>query len=214
MQTEAIAVRLAAIYSHPKYFLKYCTFTKDGNDLQHPVKAFPYHLEYHQEICDKWHSSTKFIIEKSRQMQITWTMLAMHLWFGLTGTDREIYFRRQTFEDALKLLEDMEFIYDHIPTAIWPRDLLPEKKTREGILSFPELNTTFFAVSSGRDKMRGRTPTAVLLDEFAFQDDDEFVYQTLKPSFNGGAKITIVSTPKPLFGAEDPYFRRIIQDRA
>jgi len=209
-----VAKRMIALHAHPKYFLKYCTYTKDGNDLNSPCKPFPFHLDYHQQIADIWHSNPHFIIEKSRQMQITWIMLAMHLWFGLTGPDREIYFRRQTFEDALKLLEDMEYIYDHIPTEMWPHELLPKKKTREGILEFPDLNTTFFAVSSGKDKMRGRTPSAVLLDEFAFQDDDAMVYQTLKPSFQGGAKISIVSTPKPLFGTEDPYFRQIMEDRA
>jgi len=207
--SEAAAKRLLAIKSHPKYFLKYATYTKDGNDLENPCKRFPWDLPYHENICNAWNDSRLFIIEKSRQMQITWHMLAVHLWLGLTGPDREIYFRRQTFEDAIKLLEDLEYIYDHIPNEIWPRELLPKKYTKEGIFRLPEINTTFFAVSSGRDKMRGRTPSAVLLDEFAFQDDDQMVYQTLKPSFQGQAKISIVSTPKPLFAGDDPYFRKI-----
>lgn len=205
--------RLALIKSHPKYFLKFCTFTKDGNDLFTPCKAFPFHLEYHQRITDEWFTNQLTAIVKSRQMQLTWLCLALHLWFGLTGTDREIYFRRQNFEDSLKLLEDMKYIYDHIPESVWPKDLLPTIVSKEGILEFPQLNTKFYAVSSGRDKMRGRTPSAVLLDEYAFQEDDEFVYQTLKPSIQGGAKITLVSTPKPLFGGEDPMMRKIIDDR-
>ena len=214
MFDEKAAKRLLAIKSHPKYFLKYCTFTKDGNDLDSPCKRFPFHLDYHQKIIDTWYTERLLIIEKSRQMQITWGMLACHLWLGLTGPDREIYFRRQTFEDAQKLLDDMEYVYDHIPESIWPKDLLPEKYTKEGFLAFPEINTTFYAISSGRDKMRGRTPTAVLLDEFAFQDDDAMVYQTLKPAFQGGSKISIVSTPKPLFAGENPYFKRIMDDTA
>lgn len=211
---EATAKRLLAIKTHPKYFLKYAVYTKDGNDMENPCKRFPMHLPYHQEICDIWNDNQLFIIEKSRQMQITWSMLSLHLWLGLTGADREIYFRRQTFEDAQKLLDDMEYIYDHIPQEIWPREVLPQKYTKEGIFSLPDINTTFYAISSGRDKMRGRTPTAVLLDEYAFQEDDAMVYQTLKPSFQGSAKISIVSTPKPLFGTEDPYFRKIFEDRA
>lgn len=210
--SQELAQRISAIKAHPKFFLKYCTFTKDGNDLKQPCKRFPYELPYHQEVCDLWNNSSLFIIEKSRQMQITWSMLAMHLWLGLSP-DREIYFRRQTFDDALKLLDDMEYIYNHIPEEVWPRALLPKIQKREGIFSFPEINTHFYAISSGRDKMRGRTPTAVLLDEFAFQDDDSMVFQTLRPSFNGGAKISIVSTPKPLFGQDDPIFRRLMQDR-
>ena len=209
-----VAKRLAAIKSNPKYFFAHCVYTKDGNDMNNPCKAFPWHLEYHHKLCDLWHQNRMFIIEKSRQMQVTWFMLAAHLWLGLTGPDREIYFRRQTFDDAQKLLDDMEYIYDHIPEEIWPKELLPAKYTKEGIFSLPEINTTFYAVSSGRDKMRGRTPTAVLLDEFAFQEDDKMVYQTLKPSFQGQSKISIVSTPKPLFGTDDPYFRKISEDRA
>lgn len=210
---NAIAKRLLAIKSHPRYFMKYCVYTKDGNDLESPCKQFPWHLEYHSEICNLWHEARLFIIEKSRQMQVTWHMLGLHLWLGLTGAEREIYFRRQTFDDALKLLEDLEYLYDHIPEEIWPKDLLPQKYTKEGFFKFPEINTTFYAVSSGRDKMRGRTPTAVLLDEFAFQEEDAMVYQTLKPAFQGDAKISIVSTPRPLFAGDDPQFRKIMQDR-
>lgn len=209
-----LARRLLAIKSHPKFFLKYGVFTKDGNDLNTPCKPFPFHLEYHQEICDTWAQNNLFICLKSRQMQVTWIMLALHLWLALTGPDREIYFRRQTMDDALKLLEDTRYIYDHIPESVWPRELLPQLDYKEGFLRFPEINTTIYAVSSGRDKMRGRTPSAVLLDEYAFQDDDEMVYQTLKPAFQGGAKISIVTTPKPLFANEDPYARRIFEDRA
>lgn len=211
---ERVLKRLIAIKSHPKYFLNYCTFTKDGNDMNSPCKAFPFHLPYHQEVCDTWAANNLFICLKSRQMQLTWSMLAMHLWLALTGPDREIYFRRQTMDDALKLLEDTKYIYDHIPENIWPRELLPEIQCKEGFLRFPEINTTIYAISSGKDKMRGRTPSAVLLDEFAFQDDDAMVYQTLKPSFHGGAKISIVTTPKPLFADEDPYARKIFEDRA
>jgi len=210
---DEIARRLLAIKSHPKYFLKYACFTKDGNDMNNPCKPFPFHLQYHQEICDAWAESNLFIIEKSRQMQMTWFALGVHLWLALTGPDREIYLRRQTFDDALKLLDDTRYIYDHIPESIWPKSLLPELKTKEGMLVFPDINTTIFAVSEGKDKMRGRTPSAVLLDEFAFQTDDEMVWQTIRPSLQGGARVTIVSTPKPLFGQEDPVFRRIIEDR-
>ena len=194
--------------------MKYCAFTKDGNDMKSPCKPFPFQLEYHQDLCDAWAQSNLFITQKSRQMQVTWHMLGLHLWLALTGTDREIYLRRQTFDDALKLLEDTQYIYDHIPTEIWPKEALPKIYSREGVIMFPDLNNTIYAVSSGRDKMRGRTPTAALLDEFAFQDDAEFVYQTLKPSFSGGSKISIVSTPKPLFGDEDPIFRKLFEDRA
>lgn len=204
--------RLLAIKSHPKYFLKYCCFTKDGNNIDDPRRKFPFEIEYHQRVCDIWFDNRLFIIGKSRQMTITWHMLAVHLWLGLTGANREIYFRRQTFEDAQKLLDDMEFIYDNIPDTVWPRDLLPEKHKKEGFLSFPEINTIFYAVSSGRDKLRGRTPTAVLLDEYAFQDDDEMVYSTIKPSLQGGARISIVSTPKALFAGDDPYFKKIMED--
>jgi len=209
-----LAKRLKLITSHPRYFLEHCVFTKDGNSLDNPCRKFPYQLDYHKQICDVWFDNRLFIIEKSRQMQITWTMLGMHLWLGMTGSDREIYFRRQNFEDSLKLLSDMEYIYDHIPEDMWPRKFRPKKQTKEGIFMLPELNTVFYAVSSGKDKMRGRTPTAVLLDEFAFQEDDEMVYQTLKPSLSGGARISIVSTPCPVFGGEYPYFRRIINDDA
>lgn len=210
---DDVARRLLAIKSHPKYFLKYATFTKDGNDLVNPCKPFPYNVFYHQVLCDEWYNNKFIIVPKSRQMQVSWSMLACFLWLGLTGADREIYFRRQTFDDALKLLEDMRYIYDHIPSEIWPRELLPEMQSKEGILYCPDINTTWYAISSGRDKMRGRTPTGVLLDEFSYQDDASMVLQTILPAARGGCKVAVVSTYKPIFAGEDPTFNKLVDDR-
>lgn len=205
--------RLEVLRSHPRYFIKHCVFTKDGNRIENPKRAFPYQLEYHQQMIDDWYDNRLFACIKSRQMQVTLQVLACHLWLGLFRPNLEIYFRRAVFEDALKLLEDMEFMYDNIPEDILPKDLYPRKYTKEGLFSLPSINTNFYAVASGKDKMRGRTPSAVFLDEFAFQEDDDLVYKTLKPSIQGGARVSIISTPKPLFGLEDPYFRKIVEDR-
>lgn len=210
---EKIVKRLALVRSHPKYFIKHCVYTKDGARIENPKRAFPYEVDYHQKMIDTWFDNRLFACIKSRQMQVTLQMLACHLWLGLFRPNLEIYFRRAVYEDALKLLEDMEFMYDNIPNDVLPKELYPTKYTKEGIFRLPDINTTFYAVSSGADKMRGRTPSAVLLDEFAFQDDDELTYQTLKPAIQGGSRVSIISTPKPLFGDADPYFRKIIEDR-
>jgi hypothetical protein len=206
--------RLVTLRSHPKYFMKYAVWTKDGNNPEQPCRRFPYHIEYHRRIIDLWYDNRLFAIIKSRQMQITWSMLGLHLWYALTGPDREIYMRRQTYDDALKLLEDTKYIYDHIPESVWPKELLPEIYTKEGLIMFPEINSQIIAVSSGRDKMRGRTPSAVLLDEFAFQEDAALVYATIKPSIQGGGRISMISTPAPMFGSEEPMFRQIVMDRS
>lgn len=203
---------MALIKSNPKYFMKYCLFTKDGNSLENPCRQFPYEMEYMAEMIEDWTNNRLFICHKSRQMVTSLCMLGLHLWLALTGPDREIYLRRQNFDDANKLLEDMKYMYDHIPEDVWPKELLSSCRSTEGMLTFEDLNTKVYAVSSGKDKLRGRTPTAVLLDEYAFQDDDAMVYQTIKPALQGGARISIISTSAPLFGGDSPYFRKIFDD--
>lgn len=205
--------KVKLLSGHPKFFMKYCCYTKDGNDPANPIKKFPYHIPYHQALIETFHSERLVAIIKSRQMQITWSTLGYILWYSMFHTDQEIYVRRQTFEDAQKLLDDLYFIYEHIPLDIFPEEIYPKAKPTEGMIYFPELNNQIIAVCSGKDRMRGRTPSVVVLDEFAFQDDDAMVFSTLKPSLQGGAKVILISTPKPLFGGEDPYFRRVIEDR-
>lgn len=205
--------RLALIVSHPKYFMKYACYTKDGSHSE-TCRQFPYHIPYHQALIDLWFHRNKMIITKSRQMQVTWVMLGLHLWLAMTGSDREIYLRRTKEADAFKLVDDMKYIYDNIPEAMWPKELKPKMIATAGKLYFPGLNTFVQGVAAGGDQLRGRTPTAILLDEFAFEENDEAVYNTIKPALQAVAsKITAVSTTKKLKPGEDPYHRQIEEDR-
>ena len=210
---DKMAKRLAAIYSHPKYFLKYCVFTRDPNDPDNPVKKFPFHLEYHQRATDLWFNNTKYITLKSRQMQESWRLLACNLWLAMTGPHRDIYIRKSIWEEAVELVERMKFMYDHIPEEIWPLELRPKFTIKQGEMSFTEINSNIYAVASGKDKARGKTPTSVIIDEYAFMEDDELSFATLKPALQGSARVALISTPCPIFGKKDPYHRRIIEDR-
>lgn len=211
--SDKILKRLALIKSHPKYFIKYCTYTKNQADPDNSCQPFPWHLKFHRQTLEAWFQHEKIVVLKSRQMQFSWLMLAAHLWLAMTRKDQDIYIRRNNWKDALQLLNRIQYIYDNMPEAIWPKELRPSMKTKEGQIYFPELNSYIFAMAKGADQGRGETPSALLIDEFAFQEDASEFWSTLTPALQGKSKVTCISTPCPLYGDEDPIHRRLVEDR-
>ena len=205
--------RFALLQSDPWYFLKYCVYTADNSSEDRPIKPAPIDRSYLHDIVDVWRDNRLVVINKSRRMWISWLMVSLHLWLCITKAERNVFMRSKVFEDAQDLLDKARGIYERIPESIWPRELLPSLRSKEGQLYFPELNSYMLAVSSGADKTRGRTASAILFDEAAFQDDFADAFQATKPTIEGGGRITIVSTPPKIYAGDDPFFRRLLEDR-
>lgn len=210
---EDVLKRFKLIQEHPRYFVENCVFTKNQANSKNPCQPFPYHLEYNRRVVDRWFENNKFIELKSRQMQQSWLMLACHLWFAMTGKDRDIYIKKQKWEEALGLLKRMEYIYENIPSSIWHPDLKPQISTKEGQIYFPQIGSIIKATAQGKDQLRGETPSALFIDEFAFQEDAKEFMGTVGPALQGESRLSIVSTPCALFGDDDPYHRKLFEDR-
>ena len=197
----------------PWLFVKYCVYTADNVDLVNPIKRAPTDREYLQRITEVWKENNLILINKSRRMWMSWLMVSLHLHMAFTGCERNVFLRSQAFDDAEVLVSKAESIYHRIPEEIWPKELRPTCKRREGYLCFPEVNSYIYAVSSGVDKARGATATAILFDEFAFLDDAQKAFASTKPTADGGGKITLLSTPPVLFAGADCFWKRLIEDR-
>lgn len=197
----------------PWYFLKYAVITADNTSETQPLKRAPIDRIYLKRLVDLWKNERLICINKSRRMWITWLYVSLHLHLAITKTERNVFFRSKVFEDAEDLLTKAVGIYERIPEDVWPAELRPSMKRKEGQIHFPEVNSYIYSVSSGVDKARGRTASAILFDEFAFQEDAEDAFKATKPTIEGGGRVTIVSTPPRLFSGDDPYFRKLLEDR-
>lgn len=200
---EAEKVQIALALKDPWFFCTNFVYTLDEHDAKNPVKKFP-DYSYLELITEVWKKNTKLLVPKSRQMMLSWLMVALHVWLAL-HKGQSIYFQSKKEDDSNGLLDRAKFIYNHLPIALkWGKvdstmqvDLKKNPPVRDIYcnLEFPWLNSNIRAVAQGPDVLRSRTASAILSDEMAFQDQACLAYEASKPTIDGGGRYTGVSTP-------------------
>jgi len=175
----------------------------DEHDLKNPIKQFPPY-QFAERICRAWQDNNKIAIVKSRQVMMSWLMVALHFWLAFFHRAALCFFVSKKEEDADTLLDRARVIYDNLPEP-WKRANPISQKYCE--ISFPKFKSRIRALPSGTDQIRMHTSSAIFLDEAAFQDNQRENFTAAFPSVRRGGKITAVSTPNG-----PNYFAEIILD--
>ena len=136
------------IKEDPKEFIFNFCWTLDEQDEAEPIKRFP-KLEYIGEVIDLWVKERLVLIVKSRQMMMTWLMVALHLWLAMYFKGRHIFFVSKKEEDANALIDRAEFIWEHLPE--WLR--VPMKR-KYCYMVFEGMGSVIQAVSQESDALR------------------------------------------------------------
>lgn len=200
-------------YQDPLWFIKDCVFTMDEVDKFAPVKPAPVHRPYIPSIVRIWENRNQVIIDKSRRMWISWLMLCLHLHMAFTNTNRRIGIVSKKFDDACSHLQLMEFIWKNIPEDVYPSELRPKMRTKQGFIFFDEIGTTVHALASGPDQARQYGFSALFFDEFDFWEEQEATYGAAEPTLKGGGKLTIATTHAPLDTGYDSFYKHLVEDR-
>lgn len=189
-------LKILACNQNPWYFIKKECYTEDPHDCIDNIKLIPdlKYLEY--TIEKRMRTKGVLIITKSRQMLITWLMLAFHLWLAIFRVGQRIYIQAQKQEDADELLERLIFIYEHLD-SIFRRCVKIIKKTISKI-NFSN-RSQILALAKGGSQIRQKCASAIFTDEFAFQEDADDAYRAMRPTITGGGIITIVSSAETGF---------------
>ena len=187
-----------------RFFLENC-MTHDPHAKENKVQPFPIHKRYIQELMKVLTTNWRVAIYKSRQMLVTWTIVAYTLRECLFIPGSYIAYISKKEEDAGKLIERAKFIYDRLPEN-WRKGLpkvglyyakkhVPVKM----ILSFSDgrPNSVIQAYPQGGDQVRMETFSHAYWDECGFCDNQEAyaTYAALKPTVEGGGQIILCSTP-------------------
>lgn len=171
--------------------------TRDEADPAHSVKPFPVHLEYLRELWQLFTERNLVVIAKSRQMLVSWVVAAFCVWTARSKPHQAVYWQAQKAEDAVSMvcapegaaMARCQFIEAHLPE--WLRQ---DVKPIQGVLQYP--NGSFIqALAGGADKIRGKTASLVVLDEFGHMAEQKEIYMGVAPLIQKGAKAIIVSTP-------------------
>lgn len=195
------AVYMKELYRRNPYeWLKGCVKTFDEHDKVSPVKPFPTR-PYVKTICDAYQSEEILHLAKSRQMSISWLMIALVLHEAQFYDYRLMAVFSKKEEDAHELVERAKFIYTMQPS--WLKSICPlDRKMRDmpkGHLFFQN-SSKIKGVAQGKDQVRSYVPSTALIDEAAFQDKLEETYAACIPCCQ---KIVTVSS------ANGGFFQRL-----
>ena len=193
----------------PWAFLDECVYTLDQVDKDEPIKKFPSYYEYLRLYAKTWLKYPLIAVPKSRRMTMSWTNIALYLWDTIFHQGRLNAFVSKKEEDAKELVERAEFIFDHIPTDLIPKSLLPKKKTKSSppVLEFPEINSKIQGFPMGADQLRQFTFSGILGDECAFWPEAMKFYSAAFPTLEGGGRMSLISSPAPGF------FKKLVYDK-
>lgn len=153
----------------PWYWLVNYAYTirRDENVPDPVLERFPPD-PYLQYILEKCFREPFLAIDKSRQMRMTWLMMAYYLWHCQFRSYEQITCQTKKEEDAdTELIGRAHTIWKHQPA--W---LKPSCKKVFRKLSFPQTQSEILGIPSGGDQIRSHNPSRHFGDECGFLEGD------------------------------------------
>jgi hypothetical protein len=209
-----IAKRMFHIHKDPMVFLKYCAFTYDATDKQaRPKIPFPIELDYVRQLILEYQDNPRIVIEKSRQLFVSWTFASLFTWEILTKPNILGLVFAQDQSKAKEFGQRVQFIMDNIPDKWWPKSVRPAHIATQEHITVPSLNSQLLFLPSSPNKGHGYTPTFTFFDEYGMHPWADDSYRAII----GGAvkehsRLYIVSTPPPIIGDDMVKFYQICDD--
>lgn len=191
-------------------FLKYVK-TKDEHDPLNPLKPLPqtddatkayiltvfHHMLKHQQLA----------VPKSRQIMMSWMAGIFAAWFARTGAHRLILIQSKKEEDAHALVSRgsqdplagrISFIENSLPSWLGDPNIRSGAGNNAGRLSYGN-GSQIRGIPQGADQVRSHTPSLVISDEIAFQEEAESAYVAIRPAIQGGGRWMGISSANPGF---------------
>lgn len=173
------------------------------------LRPFPM-FEYMRPILEAWMGAQYFACEKSRDMSMTWLMIALHTWDAMFHEGRQIILQSEDAFKTLELVQRAHIIYENTPaflrSAIGPA-ATSKGTTKSGELYFNKQRSEILGLPQGADQIRQFHPTAVFSDEAAFQNEAGATFAAIKPAIMMGGKFSAISS------ANRSWFERVCTDR-
>lgn len=179
--------------------------TRDETDPLNTVKPFPVELEYVQQLWRLIHDHQRIVIVKSRQMLMSWIACAYCVWHARFHPNQFVVWQSQKEQDAFKMvcvaggekagyLGRMQFLERHLPP--WMRMTVKES---QGAIDYPN-GSRIEGIPGGADQVRGKVPSIIVEDEYAYQPEAKGVYVAVAPLIQKATKFIAISTPAGFTG--------------
>jgi len=195
--------------NHPSDFIDDWLMTYDPRqDIPlMPFILFPRQREFIDWLYDRWRGKEDGLVEKSRDMGLTWLCCAFAAWMWLFHPGQSISFgsRKEDLVDKVgdpdSIFEKIRIILDNLPIEFLPQGFsLRQHATHLKILN-PD-NGANIKGEAGDNIGRGGRSSVYFKDESAFYERPEKIEAAL--SMNSDVKID-VSTPN---GNGNPFYQK------
>jgi hypothetical protein len=183
--------------------VKDCVWTRDEASGQ--VRRYP-NRDYAELLVRRWQEHPLLAVPKSRRMALTWLFVALNYWLARFSPLAKIAFMARKLgktetEGSAELVRRAYFIHRHLPPTFPPCEV----EYNIGFLRFPN-GSEIVALGEGEEQARQHTFTSILADELAFWEKAYETWTALRPTVEGGGRITAVSSAAPGF------FRDLVHD--
>lgn len=170
----------------PVYFFDTFLYTFDPKNKPYHLrfKTFPFQRRLIRDLIYAIDNGEDLFIEKCREMGATYTVLGVFLWEWLwtpaanflMGSRKEDYVDNRkggvTGNKEESLFGKLDYMISRLPGFILPQQFNPNKHFNYMSLVNPENGNVISGESSNPNFSRGGRQRAILLDEFAFWDND------------------------------------------
>lgn len=167
-----------------------------------PFITYPYEDELLLDLVDSVQNQKDILIDKSRDMGVTWCVLLVFTWFWQFKGEGFDFLCGSRKENLIDLSGDMSTLFEKIRFLIrnQPKWLLPQGfdvKTHSNYMRIlnPQTKSSMIGEATNSSFSRGGRYRGVFLDEFAFWEVDEAAWRASADSTN--CRIA-VSTPHGL----------------
>lgn len=180
------------------------TFDPRRKPAQLPLVLFPRQVEYIQWLQGRMEAKDDGLVEKSRDMGVTWLNVSFALWLFFYHEGSKVGFgsRKQDLVDRLgdpdAIFEKIRYALDRIPSILYPWGFDPKKHAGFMKLINPDQGTAITG-EAGDNIGRGGRNTVYFKDESAFYERPQKIEAAL--SQNTDIQID-VSTPN---GIGNPF---------
>jgi len=195
----------------PIYFItNYCYTLDPKSEIK--IKKIP-KWDYIIKLIENIHNNQNNLIEKSRQMLVSWVSQAYNVWglcFG-SGYAALNLSRKEDFVDDgthNSLFGKIRFIFDRLPRWMI-EDCFGENASSNKFIRFlnarnEKRNNSIIGESANVSSGRGGSYTKVFADEFGFIDKSESVYSSFDEACEFGKNL--ITTP-PFKGKKCAFYR-------
>lgn len=159
------------------------------------IRPFPL-KEYVPTIIETWLNHRFVLLQKSRDMVATWTVVMCYTWDTLFHQGKQYIFQSQDADKTSDLVKRANIIYRNQPKFI--REVHRAEKalglSKAGVFRVDSLGSEIMGFPQGADQIRQYHPTGIFLDEAAYLVDAGNTFAAIKPAIQSGGRFTAVSS--------------------